>query len=178
MVAAIMATEINRLCTTVRHATDADVPAITSLINRAYQVEKFFVDGERTSEAEVRELRRKGVFLVLDHPNLDREGELAGAVYVQMRGSNPRRGYFGLLSVSPELQGHGVGSRLVGVAEALCQAEGCAAMDLQVVNLRSELPSWYRSLGYQEAGTAPFPKTPPPKQPCHFIRMTKELSLD
>ncbi len=157
----------------VRHATDDDVPAITALINRAYRVEEFFVEGDRTTDQQVRALQRDGAFLVLD-AEADVDGDLAGAVYVRMQ---QERGYFGLLSVAPEVQGAGVGRRLVGVAEALCQAEGCNAMDLQVVNLRTELPPWYRSLGYEEAGTAPFPNSPPPKQPCHFIRMTKELSL-
>lgn len=160
---------------TVRHATHADVPAITRLINRAYQVEQFFVDGDRTTERDVRSMQEDGVFLVLGAAQ-GSDTELAGSIYVRID-HQQRRGYFGLLSVAPQLQGHGVGRRLVGVAEALCQAEGCQAMDLLVVNLRSELPPWYRSLGYEENGTAPFPADPPPKQDCHFIRMTKELQL-
>jgi len=161
---------------TVRRATDEDVPAITALINRAYRVEEFFVEGDRTDEQQVRAVCRDGFFLVLDAAIADGtpavDGVLAGSVYVQIKGD---RGYFGLLSVAPELQGCGVGARMVGVAEALCQAEGCSVMDLQVVNLRTELPPWYRSLGYEDNGTAPFPISPPPKQPCHFIRMSKHL---
>lgn len=46
-------------------------------------------------------------------------------------------------------------------------------MDLRVVNLREELPAFYRWLGYVEDGTEEFPPSEVTKLPCHFIRMTK-----
>lgn len=170
-----MASTLSLQHATVRHGTLDDLPAITRLINHAYQVEQFFVEGDRTSERDVRSMYDDGVFLVLD-AEPGSETELAGSIYVRID-HETQRGYFGLLSVAPDLQGCGVGRRLVSVAEALCAAEGCHAMDLLVVNLRTELPPWYRSLGYEENGTAPFPTNPPPKRDCHFIRMTKELQL-
>lgn len=154
---------------TLRRATDRDADAIADLTNSAYQVEQFFVDGDRTTAAEIRRLQRDGYFLVLDRA----DGGLAASVYVRSGGG---RGYFGLLAVGPTLQGLGLGRRLVAVAEAMCQAEGCTWMDLRVVNLRSELPPWYRSLGYQESGTEPWPDDSSDlKQPAHFIRMSKPL---
>lgn len=153
---------------TIRRAGEDDAAAIADLVNRAYQVERFFVDGERTSTDEIAELQRRGEFLVLDYA----EGGLAAGVYFRIEGD---RGYFGLLSVDAHLQGSGIGRRLVAVAEAMCEAAGCRAMDLQVVNLRSELPPWYRSLGYREYGTEPFPREAPTKRPCHFILMSKPL---
>jgi GNAT superfamily N-acetyltransferase len=153
---------------TLRRAGDDDAESIADLVNRAYQVEEFFVDGERTNADEIRELQEDGYFLVLDYAS----GGLAASVYVRI---GDDRGYFGLLSVDPDLQGSGLGKRLVAVSEALAEAAGCSRMDLQVVNLRSELPPWYRSLGYRECGTAPFPHTEKPKLPCHFIRMSKQL---
>ena len=168
-----------RLVATVRRAVDSDIPEIVKLINRAYEVEGFFVNGVRTDASSIRRMMAEGTFLVLDA--VDRTGEcggdhttrgLAASIYVKTEGS---RGYFGLLSVGPAFQSSGLGRRLVAVAEALCEAEGCESMDLQVVNLRTELPPWYRSLGYTEYGTEPFPDSPPPKLPCHFILMTKSL---
>ncbi len=53
-----------------------------------------------------------GTFLVLDHVG-DHLGERptpAAAVYVE---AGPAGGYFGMLSVSPALQGMGLGTRLV-----------------------------------------------------------------
>ena len=153
-----------QLATAVRRATAADAPALAELINHAYAVEAFFVDGARTSAAEVVQLITRGAFLVLEY-----EGGLAGAVYVEPRG------YFGLLSVAPELQGHGLGTRLVRIAEAMCEALGCGAIELRIVNVREELGRWYRSLGYHEVGTAPFEG--PAKLPCHFVEMRKQLTV-
>lgn len=164
---------------TVRRATQADAADIAALINQVYAVvEKDFANGERTTEEEVRTLQEQGHFLVIDCMDGRKPGRrparrgagLAASVFVKMV---RRRGYFGLLSVAPDYQGCGLGRRLVAVAEALCEAEGCTAMDLQVVNLRTELAPWYRSLGYRECGTAPFHEA---RVPCHFIRMTKALA--
>ena len=154
------------VATSVRPAGPSDYPALVTLINEAYEVERFFVEKDRTDEDEVAEMAEKGHFLVLDRAG----GSLAGAVYVRIADD---RGYFGMLSVAPDLRGLGLGKRLVGVAEALCTAEGCTTMDLQIVNVREELGPWYRSLGYQEIGTAPYEHAS--KVPCHFIKMSKEL---
>jgi GNAT superfamily N-acetyltransferase len=156
------------LAPAVRQAGPEDVPAVAELVNLAYQVEASFVDGTRTSTGEVTRLMETGCFLILD----GERGRLAGAIYVE---AGPERGYFGMLSVAPDMQGAGIGRRLVAVAEAMCEAQGCQSMELQVVNLRTELPPWYRSLGYREAGTTPF-DDPALKRPAHFIRMTKQLS--
>ena len=154
---------------TVRPATADDVAAVTGLINRAFDVERFFKDGDRITAEEVAELLGRGRFLVLDAPG---EPPLA-AIYVEVRGE---RGYFGLLSVEPGHQGGGIGKRLVAAAEAACREAGCTAMDIKVVNLRTELPPIYRKLGYVETGTLPFEDlaTPLTRQ-VHFITMSKPL---
>lgn len=150
------------LAISVRSATSSDAPALAALVNRAYAVEAFFVDGDRTNRREVEELIDRGTFVVLEHA-----GGLAAAVYVE-------HGYFGLLSVLPEFQGHGLGTRLVRIAEAMCEAAGCHEVNLRIINLREELGRWYRSLGYQEVGTAPFEHRSL-LQPCHFVTMRKSL---
>jgi GNAT superfamily N-acetyltransferase len=136
-------------------------------VNLAYEVERFFVDGDRVNAAEVSGLLGKGTFLLAEDG-----GRLVGCVYVEVRSG---RGYFGLLSVDPARQGRGIGRRLVAVAEEHCRAAGCRAMDLLVVNLRTELPRFYNSLGYAATGTVPFPPDGHAKQPCHFIAMSKTL---
>lgn len=150
----------------IRVANDRDVPALVRVINAAYRVEEFFVDGDRTDEAEVRERLGRGRFLALDGD----DGALAACVWVELRGE---RGYFGMLSVDPARQGRGLGRRLVGAAEEACRLAGCVAMDIVVVNLREELPPFYNRLGYVEAGTRPYPDRT--KLPCHFILMSKPL---
>src|SRR4051794_5331360 len=105
-----------QLAISVRRASITDAPALAQLVNRAYAIEQFFVDGERTSVDEITRLVTSGAFLVLEA-----KGSLAAAVYVE---TSEEGGYFGMLSVDPELQGMGLGTRLVRIAEAMCEAMG------------------------------------------------------
>ena len=93
-------------------------------------------------------------------------------MYVELR---VQRAYFGLLGVGPSRQGQGLGRKMVEEAEDYARAAGCEFMDLRIVNLRSELPPFYRRLGYVESGAEPFTADAMPSQPCHFIRMSKPL---
>jgi GNAT superfamily N-acetyltransferase len=151
----------------VRDATAADAEAIAGLVNRAFLVERFFVDGDRTSPAEISRLLETGTFLLGEA-----DGRLVACVYVELRGE---RGYFGMLSVDPSRQGEGLGRLLVDAAEDRCRRQGCRVMEIHVVDLRRELPPLYRRLGYIEVGTEPFPDTERAKLPARFIVMTKPL---
>jgi len=151
----------------VRRATDDDAPAIAALVNRAYVVESFFVDGDRTSVDEVAAMLGRGSFLLVEDG-----GTPVATVYVEV---GDERGYFGLLSVEPGLQGQGLGRLLVDAAEAQCGAAGCTVMDIRVVDVRAELPPFYRWLGYRETGSEPFPHDGGAKMPCRFIVMSKTL---
>lgn len=151
----------------IRRATEADAEALTRLINRAFEVERFFLDCDRLDLPEVRNRLSKGCFLVEE-----REGALAACVYIELRGE---RAYFGLLSVEPAQQRAGLGRCLIHAAEEFARQAGCRVMDILVVNLREELPPLYRRLGYVEAGTAPFPEHVTTKLPCHFLMMSKNL---
>ncbi|PYQ15741.1 MAG: hypothetical protein DMF80_08030 [Acidobacteria bacterium] len=46
----------------VRNATAADAEAIAELVNHAFLVERFFVDGDRTNPAAVSRLLETGTF--------------------------------------------------------------------------------------------------------------------
>src|SRR5664280_1849815 len=124
----------------LRVADISEAEAITNLINAAYTVEKFFVDGDRIDVDHAREYFATGEFLVAEDG-----GALVGCVYIELRGG---RGYFGLLSTDPSRQRSGLGSRLIAAAEDRCREAGCRFMDILVVNLREELPPIYRRLGY------------------------------
>jgi GNAT superfamily N-acetyltransferase len=155
-----------------RLAAAADVPALARVINRAYAVEHFFVAGARTSEADIarRLANANAVFLVVDDPAAPRE--LAGAVYVEIRGE---RGYFAMLAVDPRSQGRGLGRFLVTAAEEHCRAAGCAFMDIEVVNLRAELPAFYAKFGYAPYATTPFRSPERLLRDAHLVVMTKPL---
>jgi predicted N-acetyltransferase YhbS len=152
----------------IRQATETDAANITAVINRAFSpAELFFVEGDRITVEEVLDSLRTGAFLVAEN-----NGKMVGCVYVMPRGE---RAYLGLLSVDPEQQQRGTGSRLMHAAEEFCVAAGCRFMDIKIVNLRTQLPSYYRKFGYTETGTSPFPAEVETKIPCHFIDMSKSL---
>ena len=114
--------------TALRTAGPADAGAVTALINAAYQVERFFIDGDRTSEDEVRRYMAKGTFLIAEQDAVP-----VGCVYTEQRGDH---GYFGLLAVDPAHHGQGLGRSLVESAEEHFRRAGCRAVDIQVVDLR------------------------------------------
>ena len=154
--------------TKIRIAAPADAPRITSLINAAFRIaEGFFVDGPRITQAEVEQLLAKGAFLLAEV-----DEKLNGCVYVELRGE---RSYLGLLSVDSSNQRGGLGSLLMLEAEKYCRERGSHAMDIYIVNLREELPAFYRRRGYLDNGTTPFPEDVVTKVPCHFINMSKSL---
>lgn len=152
----------------LRVATHSDADAITSLINAAFRrAEAFLIDGNRIDLQTVQGLLEKGKFLVAEE-----SGTLAACVYVEPKGE---RAYLGLLSVDPHRQKAGLGSMLMKAAEDYCRNAGCRFIDLQIVNVRQELPSFYHHRGYVETGTAPFVPGVIPKVPCHFVKMSKPL---
>lgn len=161
------------IATAVRRARVSDTAALTDLVNRAYEIESSFLDGQRTSAPEIEQLIRSGGFLVLEYA-----GGICAAILVQGPGERPgvppSHAYFGMLSVLPEMQGMGLGRRLVQVAEAMAEATGATSMSIRVINLREELSRWYRSLGYREVGTAPYNHRSV-KRACHFVEMAKPL---
>ncbi len=154
-----------------RLATSDDVPALVRLINAAYRLEEFFVTGDRTSAQAIRDRMAPAdaAFLVVDAPTA---GQLAAAVFVLVRGD---RGYFGMLSVDPSHQRRGLGRWLALAAEAHCRAAGCVALDIDVVDLRTELPPFYESLGFRPVATAPFPHPERLRRAAHLVVMSKSL---
>ena len=157
-----------------RHATIADVAELVRVINLAYQVEATMFHGERTSGAEVidRLGRPNAAFLVVDDPAAIDARRLAAAVYVETR---EPRGYFGMLSVDPAHQGRGLGRALVHAAEVYCREAGCRVLDIDVVDLRTELPHFYAALGFTPTGSRPFPDPTKTKRPVQLIQMEKPL---
>ena len=152
----------------IRVADIDDAEAVSGMINAAFRkAESFLIDRDRIDLPTVQELLRTGTFLVAEENKV-----VVGCVHVEMRGD---RSYLGLLSVDPEGQKAGVGSKLMTAAENYCAKAGSHFMDLRIVNVRKELPEFYHRRGYVETGTAPFTPGLEPKVPCHFVNMSKPL---
>jgi predicted N-acetyltransferase YhbS len=152
---------------TLREAGPADADHIAALVNRAFSAESWFKSTDRTNAAQVRELLSKGMFLLLEEGT-----RLVACVYLEPRGDSA---YLGMLSVEQDMQGRGIGRRMMQEAEDFARRAGHVAIDLRIVHVREELPPYYRKLGYAETGTEPAPNFPGVKIPIHFVLMSKSL---
>lgn len=162
----------------VRRADVRDIDRLVMLINRAFAVEAFFAVGDRTTADQVSEKLRNGVFLLAEQRAASggAEARLVGCVHAECHDSG--RGYIGMLAVDPAQQGQGLGRQLMRVAEQHCLQSRCHEVVLTVINLRTELPPFYRSLGYRETGTAPYSDAHRATQPVHFLVMKKSLERE
>jgi GNAT superfamily N-acetyltransferase len=151
----------------LRTAGVDDISAIVSLLNAAFAMEWAFIAKDRTSAAEIARYLETGTFFVVD----GERAQLGACMYVEQRAD---RMYLGMLAISPSQQGRGLGRQMMAAAERHAASLGCGAIDIRVVNLRIELPPFYRALGFVENGTEPL-VDPLLTKPAHFIRMTKPL---
>ncbi|AYJ85809.1 GNAT family N-acetyltransferase [Sphingomonas paeninsulae] len=150
-----------------RTATAADIPALHRLIERAYRGdsarkgwthEADLLGGQRTDiEALADLLADPGQCMIVANVG----GALVGCVQIASAGKGVA--YLGHLSVDPEIQGGGLGRRLVGAAEsAAIEAFNADAMEMTVIRQRTELIDWYCRLGYSLTNeTRPFPSDNP-----------------
>jgi GNAT superfamily N-acetyltransferase len=153
---------------TLRTAGASDVPGIVALLNAAFAMERDFIDKDRTSAPEIERYMTTGTFFLADG---DAAG-LAACMYLEQRGD---RVYLGMLAVNPSQQGRGLGRQMMAAAERHAASLGCATIDIRIVNRRTELPPFYRRLGFVDNGTEPL-EDPKLTKPAHFLRMTKAVA--
>lgn len=154
---------------TIRLATSDDLPRLHPVIERAYRGdtaragwthEADLLDGTRTDLATLQ--------AALANPNerlliaLDDDIPI-GCVEVTDRGDGLT--YLGLLCIEPTLQAGGLGRRLIDAAEQLARdIFGAAAMEMTVIENRTELIAYYERRGYArtaERRDFPVAVTPP-----------------
>lgn len=155
----------------LRRASHADVTEIVRVVNAAYRVEDFFIRGDRTDVEDIgARLERPGAqVLVVDG---DLPGSLAAAVYLEHRAD---RVWFGLLSVDPPRQGSGLARLLIDAVEADARAAAVPLVEIDVVDLRTELPAFYARLGYVQVGERPFPDPHKLTRPARMLVFRKRL---
>ncbi|MFM6926422.1 MAG: GNAT family N-acetyltransferase [Ferruginibacter sp.] len=74
---------------------------------------------------------------------------ISGCVNLQQHAS---RLYLGMFSVSPPLQGKGIGKKILKAAEEYALHINCHTIYMSVISVRSELIDWYMRHGYRDTG--------------------------
>ena len=145
-----------------RTATLADIDALVVLVTSAYRgdaskqgwtTEADMLDGQRIDPGVLRkDIERQRSLIII----AEREAQLLACVHVA---EDDGAGYLGMFSVKPDLQGGGVGKRLLAEAECIARDEWkLPAMRMTVIDIRDELIAFYERRGYRRTGvTKPFP---------------------
>jgi predicted N-acetyltransferase YhbS len=148
---------------------------------RGWTTEADLLGGQRTDPVTLAgQLRAAGTTVLV----AEDAGRLVGCVLVEpvSADAGEREAYLGMLTVDPGLQTRGVGSVLVGAAEAFARdALSACAMRMTVIAQRTELIAWYERRGYARTGeTQPFPYGDarfglPKRDDLHFIVLRKPI---
>jgi ribosomal protein S18 acetylase RimI-like enzyme len=165
-------------------ATLSDIPQLLLLINGAFRGDSarqgwthesdLLAGGIRTDEPILRDIIQRPGAVLLKYCN--EVGGLEGCVFLEKK----ERGlYLGMLTVKPELQGAGIGKKLLAAAEIHAHEQGCRSIYMTVFSARPELVAWYERHGYRRTGeTKPFEadqKFGVPTQPLEFVVLEKAV---
>ena len=64
---------------------------------------------------------------------------------------------------------------MINGIEDYARRQGCHTLEIDVVNVREELPAFYELMGFRPTGTAPFMKGHTLKQQVHMVLMEKNI---
>lgn len=141
----------------ISKATVADAAKLVHLLNSAYRgessrqgwtTEAHLIAGDvRTNEATVIDVINQPGSAILKCT--DEQDQIIGTVNLQKHGN---RLYLGMFSVSPALQGGGIGKKLLAAAEDHAKAVDCNIIYMSVISVRTELIDWYKRNGYTDTG--------------------------
>ena len=166
-------------------ASPQDINALVALINSAYRgeaskkgwtTEADLVQGElRTDITSLTDILKNKDAIMLKY--VSENGDITGCVYLHKQ----ERGlYLGMLTVSPLLQGSGIGKKLLKAAEQYAKENNCSSIFMNVISLRHELIAWYERHGYRQTDERkPFPSDQRfgiPTLALEFLIMEKVVS--
>ena len=165
-------------------AEEKDVNSLVSLMDSAYRGENskqgwtseanLFIGNKRTDEATVANLIKKPGAVFLKY--LNEEGLLEACVFLHKK---ENRLYLGMFSVSPLVQGKGIGKKLLTAADDHAKEQSCSTIYMTVITVRKELIAWYERNGYHKTGKVlPFPvdeRYGIPTQPLEMLVLEKHL---
>jgi ribosomal protein S18 acetylase RimI-like enzyme len=168
----------------IRYATLQDVTELESLLNSAYRGETAkqgwtheanLIAGEvRVNEEMVLMNITTENSLVLKY--VDDENKIIGCVNLQKL---ENKIYLGMFSVSPLLQGAGIGKQLLIAADEYARHLNSDCIYMTVISKRTELIDWYKRNGYVDTGKRePFNEdaiTGKHLQQLEFMTLEKQL---
>lgn len=141
----------------IKIAVEDDIASITELLNISYRGEAskkgwtteagLIAGNTRTNEGMVKELIHQPGSVFLKYTK-DKD-EITGCVNLQ---PHDKKIYLGMFSVSPHLQGTGIGKEILNAAEEYALQFGCTIIYMSVISARDELISWYKRRGYADTG--------------------------
>lgn len=167
----------------ITKAIKNDISELNILVNSAYRgesskkgwtTEEHLLGGIRTDEEGLLQTLNNKAITVLKYTDNDK---IIGTVSLEKQGNKL---YLGMLTVSPELQGGGIGKQLLKAAELFAKEENIPHIVMTVISVRTELIAWYERHGYMRTGeTKPFPMDDPnfgkPKAFLEFIVLEKSV---
>jgi len=141
--------------TDIDFATVADITAIKNLLNNAYRGEEskkgwtteaeLIAGDTRTDEDMIAQVMQQSGSVFLIYKN--GQQKIIGCVNLQQHDDKL---YLGMFSVSPQLQGGGIGKKLLQAAEQYGRHLQVKAIYMSVISLRTELINWYMRHGYAD----------------------------
>ncbi|HYF31584.1 MAG TPA: GNAT family N-acetyltransferase [Chitinophagaceae bacterium] len=139
----------------ITRAVLSDVPELNTLINSAYRgesskqgwtTEAELLDGMRCDEALLTEALLDPQTIFLKYTDNEK---ILGCVRLDKHGDKL---YLGMLTVSPQLQGRGIGKELLKASEYEAAKLQCKTIYMTVISVRTELVAWYERHGYLRTG--------------------------
>jgi len=143
--------------TAIAVATLNDIPSLLVLLNSAYRgetskqgwtTEAHLIAGNvRTDKNNLTEIINQPGSIMLKYTSASEE--IIGCVNLQQHNNKI---YLGMFSVSPHLQGGGIGKQLLFSAEEYARHNHSNSIYMTVISVRSELIEWYKRNGYVDTG--------------------------
>ena len=169
---------------TISKAGIHDAVELNELVNSAYRgdssrkgwtTEADLLDGTRVTTDLMQEILAKPDTTILKYAE---DGKTLACVELR---NHSGRLYLGMLTVSPTLQGKGIGKIMLQAAENEAKNQKCLAIFMTVISVRNELIDWYKRHGYSETGerkpfNMPDTRWGIPKKPLEFIVLQKPIS--
>lgn len=169
----------------ILEASKLEVQSLFKLVNSAYRgetsrkgwtTEADLLDGIRIDEEELLRLIEKEeskLFIYIE------KNQILGCINLEQKENEL---YLGMLTVTPELQGKGIGKKLLQYAENYGRTNKFDRIEMTVITQRTELIDWYIRHGYNKTGEKrPFPMNNPrfgePTTHLEFIVLRKNLTL-